>query len=496
MERAFSGLSPSLRFRDVGALSVAAAAGLVVYLIASQWTHSLGFPLDDSWIHATFARNLALRGQWAMQLGQPSAASTSPLWTALLAPGYWVGLAPLWWSHLLNLAMLVGLGLMTEAGVRHLEAGYRPPLPLVGLLVVTEWHLLWAAASGMETILQAFLSTGVLLLLVHGSKQYTALGLLCGLSIWVRPDGLLLSGVVVLALAGSSAGKSVQIRALSSYVLGLGALLLPYVAVHLGLSGAPMPNAFYAKQAEYAAWQARPVAERFATGVLQLSAGPAVLLWPGLGLAAVQIARKGDFRLTMALLWCILYPAIYLLRLPAYQHGRYLMPAMPMLLLLAVLGALRLGASSALGKYRWTLQKSWQVSVACLSLAFLGLGARAYGQDVALIETEMVATASWASKNLPAAAVIAAHDIGALGYYDDHSLRDLAGLASPEVVPFMRDEAGLAAYLDQQGVKYLIAFPGQYPMLTSSSTSVHASGGRFASAAGQGNLTVYCWRCP
>ena len=37
-------------------------------------------------------------------------------------------------------------------------------------------------------------------------------------------------------------------------------------------------------------------------------------------------------------------------------------------------------------------------------------------------------------------AIVAAHDIGALGYLDDHQLVDLAGLITPEVIPFMLDE--------------------------------------------------------
>jgi hypothetical protein len=61
--------------------------------------------------------------------------------------------------------------------------------------------------------------------------------------------------------------------------------------------------------------------------------------------------------------------------------------------------------------------------------------------------------------------VIAAHDIGALGYFDTHPLVDLAGLISPQVIPFMNDEHALASYLDAQGVQYLIVLQGIYPML-------------------------------
>ena len=129
-------------------------------------------------------------------------------------------------------------------------------------------------------------------------------------------------------------------------------------------------------------------------------------------------------------------------------------------------------------------------------LGFLFLGARAYAEDVELIETEMVTTAKWVAGNLAPEAVMAAHDIGALGYFDRHELIDLAGLESPEVIPFMRDEGELASYLDRRDADYLIAFPSLYPSLVRDLKVVFSSAGRIAPGLGQGNMSVYCWRCP
>ena len=108
----------------------------------------------------------------------------------------------------------------------------------------------------------------------------------------------------------------------------------------------------------------------------------------------------------------------------------------------------------------------------------------------------MVVTAKWASQNIPAGALVAAHDIGALGYFDSHELIDLAGLVSPEVVPFMRDENRLAEFLSQRGANYLIAFPAFYPELTRTLVPVFTSGGKFAPADGEQNMAVYYWSSP
>ena len=110
-----------------------------------------------------------------------------------------------------------------------------------------------------------------------------------------------------------------------------------------------------------------------------------------------------------------------------------------------------------------------------------------------MIESEMVDTAKWVSENIPQGDLIAAHDIGALGYYDDHNMIDLAGLVSPEVVPFIRDEEKLAEYLDARGAQYLIAFPDFYPLLSELSKPVFVTNGMGPELGGK-NMIVYHWR--
>ena len=132
--------------------------------------------------------------------------------------------------------------------------------------------------------------------------------------------------------------------------------------------------------------------------------------------------------------------------------------------------------------------------VLVLSLTFWVFGARAYAQDVAIIESEMVSTAKWVAENIPDEDLIAAHDIGALGFFDAHPLLDLAGLVTPEVVPFMRDEGQLARYLDDHAVEYLIAFPEFYPILSQEAESIHSTNGRFPPMLGGENMIVYRWR--
>jgi hypothetical protein len=139
---------------------------------------------------------------------------------------------------------------------------------------------------------------------------------------------------------------------------------------------------------------------------------------------------------------------------------------------------------------------AWRWLVIALCALFLGIGAWSYALDVALIESEMVQTAEWVSKNIPEGEVIAAHDIGALGYFDSHELIDMAGLISPEVVPFIRDETRLAEFLTERQAGYLIAFPDFYSDLISGLEPVYVTNGTIAPSLDGENMVVYRWNSP
>jgi hypothetical protein len=495
MERGSSPSVAELSPRDCLILAIGVVGALGTYLLSSALTYRLGFPLDDSWIHAVFARNFAVHGEWAFELGHPSAGSTSPLWTFLLVPGFWLHLEPLWWSYLLGASLFLALGILMEVLARRLVSTYVPRLPWIGLFFIGEWHLQWAAVSGMETMLDTLMLSLVIGLLLVGWRNHFVLGVLTGISAWVRPDGLTLAAPALLVFLLAPELRHGRSRAIGAYLLGLAALLLPYLALNSWLSGNPMPNTFYAKQAEYVAWQARPIFGRLVVLVEQLMAGPAILLVPAIVLMAVRVVKRHSARLIAVLLWCLGFFVLYIVRLPPYQHGRYLMPAMPAFFLLGILEFLELRNGLAGGTYRRLLTRAYSWGLGMLAVGFFILGARAYGQDVALIESEMVNTARWVAGYVPKGAIVAAHDIGALGYFDQHPLVDLAGLVSPEVLPFMRDQPRLAAFMDERDVQYLVAFPSLYPELAKQSVPVFSSGGPFAVAMGGENMTVYCWHC-
>jgi hypothetical protein len=475
------------------------AAGIIGsmgYLIASRITYGFGYPLDDAWIHQTYARNLSESLKWAFLPNMPSGGSTSPLWTVLVAIGYWSGFSPFSWTIFLGVACLIALSWFAELLFRqnHIKIGIA--LPIMGIFAAGEWHLVWSAASGMETILLALLIVLVFYLLSRENVNWFLAGAIIGLSVWVRPDAVTLLGpgffITFLRNDSLRAKTYKALRIMAGFAL----FFLPYLLFNYQLAGSVWPNTFYAKQAEYAILRNLGIIQRYFSIFILPLIGPGILLLPGWLFFVVKgIKEKSAFRIAM-ILWWLGYTLIYALFLPVnYQHGRYLIPAMPVYFIAGLIGSFELSQQiGAANRPRLILQRTWFLSIAAVWIAFQIMGAITYADDVAIIETEMVSTARWIDSNTDPDAVIAAHDIGALGYFGQRDIIDLAGLISPEVIPFIRDESQLAAFLNEKQAEYLVTFPGWYPKLVSQGTLIHQSSSKFSPDAGGENMEVLRWR--
>ncbi len=526
-------------------LALAALAGGAYLLVAALGYDVTGFPLDDAWIHQTYARNLAATGQWAFVPGQTSAGSTSPLWSLLLSLGYWLGIPYQVWTYGLGI-LILGLTGWTAARLGALLFPTRPWVgPLAGLFCVWEWHLVWAAVSGMETILYIWLS----LLLVslwrmEDSRPPTAdsgqqmavgcqssvvgrwssviLGFAGGLLALTRPEGLGLIGLVGLAAGWQLRRTPLRLlRAWAAMGVGLALPLVPYLAFHYTTTGLPFPNTFYAKQQEYRVFLALyPLWRRWLMMASVTLVGGQALLLPGFAYAAwrsifnpqspaadrrpptanhqppTSNPQSPTFNLLPAA-WWFLHLTLYALRLPVtYQHGRYQIPAIPFFILLGVGGMAHLLRPDTRTLLPRVLSRATLAATALLCFTFLGLGARAYATDVAFIQGEMVATAHWLEDNTPPGSLIAAHDIGAVGYFTPRPLLDLAGLVTPEVIPFIADEAKLIEFMQSQGADYVVFFPDwsdAYQRMAHDPhlEPIHATGFAWTLSQGRANMTVY-----
>ncbi len=287
-----------------GRLAVLALLSLAGYLLVSALTLRLGFPLDDAWIHQTYARNLALRGEWAFLPGVPSAGSTAPLWSFLLAGGHFLRLGPYVWTFLLGWLCLWGTGLSGAALFRRWMPAKAAWAPWVGAFLIFEWHLAWAAGSGMETLLFVLLILLGLLLISSERVRGFELGLLIGIAAWVRPDGITLIGPAGLVLFLARERRK-GLAELAGLAAGLTLTFGPYLLFNRMLAGAWWPNTFFAKQAEYAVHRELPLLARYAAQAGLPLIGAGALLVPGFIWAVWDAFRRRFWPILAGAIWVV-----------------------------------------------------------------------------------------------------------------------------------------------------------------------------------------------
>lgn len=466
----------------------------LVYLLISKYYYQIGFPLDDSWIHQTYARNLIEYGGWYFVPGIPSTGSTSPLWTFFLIPGFiFKANFFYYWTFALSGIIFISSAVLFQKLFEKITK-VSPNIPWAGFLFLLEWHLVWSVNSGMETILYIFVILIIFYYLITRKSNYLwVCWLLLGLVIFIRPDGVTLIGPYLMLNFIYVRRK--ETSAFKNGIFGLMvviSIVFLYALFNHQIAGEFLPNTFFAKQAEYQVLYSKPLISRILDMFLVSLTGAGILLLPGfLYYFYVSISKK-YWEILSAYFWFFGYLLIYAIRLPVtYQHGRYVIPTIPIFLLLSAVGTYFL-LQGAL-KEKKLLIFGYKVAVTVILFIFFVLGGRALAEDVAIIQTEMVDTAKWIHENLPASSVIAAHDIGALGFYANRQIVDLAGLISPEVIPFIRDEEQLSNYMDLNGVNYLVVFPGWYTELDQSKIEIFSTNGKFSPQAGGENMTIYIW---
>lgn len=197
----------------------------------------IGFPLDDSWIHQQFARNLARGDGLSFQPGELVAGSTAPLWTALLSLLFWLPGNVVLWTQLAGIALYLAGGWALWRLARALDLGRGAASFATALGLGTSWWA-WSALSGMEVPLFVFLTlVGVERHLRErdGPGRPPVALWLFAVGALLRPEGalLLLLALVdrLLVWRRDGAGLRLAAPAWRPLAVGLGAALLVLVPV-------------------------------------------------------------------------------------------------------------------------------------------------------------------------------------------------------------------------------------------------------------------------
>ena len=436
------------------------------------------FPLDDSWIHLQFARNLAEGHGFSYNPGVPVSGSTAPLWTLALG-----GVFAVLGNHVV-LAKVLGVAATLATAwlagrLALIWTGRHQVALLASGLVALAGPMVWGALSGMEVALAALLVTAALVL--HARDRVWAGGAALGLAALARPEAALL--LPLFWLAGPLTGR----RALG-WGLPVVGFLAPWVVFSLATTGTPLPASAAAKieggLVGYLAGVREPLRmtllERpwqfeteWARWLWRVDALLPLLLLPGLWWLGRHVGRAALAPASVLVLHPLAMALLAPYRAPSFQEGRYSIQLLPLALVVAAVPLAPLFSSSLAlsGRLRWLQggRLGWLAAAALLvgAVAALPSAATRYGWAVQNIEAMQVHLGHWVAHHTPPAARIGLNDVGAITYVSRREIVDVMGLVTPAIIPFRRDgETGVLRYLEQACPDYLIVFPAWFPAIS------------------------------
>jgi len=467
------------------AVAVFAAAGVLLR----------GYTTDDTFIHLRYARNLLERGEFAFNPGSDTYGATSPLWIFLLAGLLKLGLAPAAAVRIAGAGSGLLVILLADAIISRMtfRAFWRGVVLLV--IVADAWFLRWSW-SGMETPLATAFLLLLLWPLVSARdmgwgvtrepmwQRYLGWGVAAGLAGLVRPEFLVMAPAALPWLlwfeynrAGSVGGPAARWRArphgpLLAAAVGWATVAVPWLVFARLAFGHMTPGTAVAKSGGLSLapsvllpglWQSLKqlgVVEAAMWGTLLVlvvyvlarnlrieRAADEDGYWPG---DAEDDGDKAEPRpagvgpwsvwgpvalVGIATTWSVILLAGYAAE-RVWVISRYVSPLIPVQVLALAVTAewLVLGLGRSPHRVRRAILLAGTAAHLVLNAWVLGAWvvphARAFPEGLRACYLE---AGVWLKDNTPPDAVVAALDIGAVGWASDRQVLDLMGLVSPRI---------------------------------------------------------------
>ena len=431
-----------------GAIVAIAVFLIVVIGLVSASTARTGgtlvYPLDDTYVHMAMAKHAAVDGVWGVTSERFTSASSSPLWTGLLAATYAAAGVSDFVPLVLNIA--VAIALLVSAYALLIESGM-PPLAAVpwSLIVLFAGTVPTLAMIGMEHTLHALLTLWLIVLASRRAATRSTTGpvvvlaVAAGLTTITRYEGLFAVACVATALAFVR-----QWRAAAA-VASAGALpVAAYGLWSISQGGFLLPNSVLLKGVMPAV-TASSIAQQvlFIPALRALQAAPHLA---GLLLAVMILAMlpAGDGRARERRIGAAIFAGCVLLHMQFARAGWFFRYEAYLMVCGSVLAAMLAQGVS------------W-VKLLPARQPMLAAGA---GLAVVAVVAYPIARRSYSALHLVPGAVsnifeqhyqvaafldehyagrrVAVNDVGAIGYFADVKLFDIYGLASSEIAAIKR----------------------------------------------------------
>jgi hypothetical protein len=428
-------------------VAVDASAALVVSLAVMMvgWfsgsSRPMGFPLDDAWIHMVYGRSLAEHGILAYN-DVATTGATSPLWACFVALAHIIGSGDL--DRTVMTVYVIGVIFMLCTvfltwRLTYFLTARRLAAFIAALLVATSGPFAMSAFSGMEVTLTSALVLAAIDACVR--EQWTRAGVWLGFAAVARPEVAIVSLAcfVFTATTPGLVGRArwVALARLATPSVILGILLVVYA---LWATGHPLPATFYMKQeASVTALPGRlwGVVRGLLGDVPPFATGIAWLTFVGLFMPkrADEEARRLRLPAICGVVFVIVSALLIAPHANVFYHLRYVLPALPLLTIAAVIAAHRLGTSLAARGRAYAVAPLALLTVVGLLEALPTLprhGARLHN-DTRNIDEVQHRLGTWIAAHTEPGTWIATGDAGAIRYFGNRPTIDVMGLNTPEL---------------------------------------------------------------
>ncbi len=425
-----------------------------------------GLTLDDSWIHLQFARTIFEGTPWEYSPGFPSTGSTSPLWSLILSSIFFFTndqFGIVWATYFISMIFYTcSTYLVGRIVTNYLDSIAYGLFAIVAFVIIP--RNTWLMLSGMETPLFVFILLLSIIMLDHEEPRYDLLlGVLAGFAYLSRPEGIIILFCIALRFIKLNYRAKVDKKRIGLLILsGIFALVIvsPWVIHCLSTTGYPLPDTFYAKvhtpyPSEIALWN-----WYWAQFLIEMP-----FLGIGAILGVVLLIKGKPFVWIVPVAFTILYRVMT--PLPAIiNNSRYLIPVFDLLLIASIVATVMIFKMIFLGilEFKNTLKLNIVITSLLVFLIispmvpYYNWQATHFGKAVGNINDMQVHIGYWLAENTPPDAVFATHDAGALRFFSNRTMIDLAGLVSPDMIHGNLTPQEKMQYLYDHGCNYFVFF--------------------------------------
>jgi hypothetical protein len=406
--------------------------------------------MGDAFIHFTFARGIA-EGQPFFYNGEFSAGSTSPLWSAMLAPLWKIFGMRIIWMVKVFAGFFVALSILL-AFVTSFKISKNKILSVtVAALIAGSYVFSFWAAKGMETsfyVCLVLLSFLFYLRILEVKKDLTleiALGVLLGIGILTRPEMWFFALFIGIPLLIKQGWRVI-------FSVGIPAFLIfsPYYFWLFENTGGVLPSSA-ARILRARQWAHEIGGIYFTPEIFKILLTKLLPLTPFFLLFLWKKAQGNRFIFYPIFAWLAFHLVFFSAVFPTTEGYRYLLAALPFFYLIATLGVFQLPKKFQTVALSFMLVGSFLIS----GQQLLERMDSVENCEAPFIDTTRRETGLWLRENTQPNDLIAMKEIDQSAFYSGRRMLSMDGTLSAKAIPFVRAQDQLG-FIAQERPNYFI----------------------------------------